>query len=160
MEILEQNDEFEKGLYGGLQAGLAMLLFVEAFRIAGLTKYDIFYIASETVFSHAETWYSYLLGLVVHAGISVMWGIVFCLLLYRVFNRKRRFTKVIFCSFAVFMFHFGIMDEPFHYDRAMHKATLDMVVYLAGYVIYGLVLGHYLFNNGRKHGKTPKKARP
>lgn len=143
--LIEREDEFYRGMLGGLVAGLVMLGISELFRHFKVIKYGILFFAGETVFKFTHTPGMIALAVLIHLGISIFWGVLMTFILSTLTNRLYYFKNA-FMSFCIFFFHFGILDEPFHYPREYHQHTMDMVIILLSYVIFGLILGFMVRN--------------
>lgn len=144
MVNLETNRQFMKGAWGGLIAGVIMYVFVEFFRWIGLTKFGVSYLAGDTVFTYKNNLEMGIISFVIHEGISCFWGVLIAFVFTWVFTGEDYLPKTIFICFSIAFFHLGVMDEPFHYKRQIHKETLDLLIILAGYQLYGLVLANAL----------------
>lgn len=139
MRLLENEEQFIKGLRAGLIAAIVMFFFVEIFRWAGLTRYGVSYLAGDTVFSFKNNLAMNLISFMVHSAVGVFWGIVFAFLFTKVFSGDYYLLKSIFGGFCIFFFHLGFLDEFFHYTRKIHEQTGDLLVILCGYIIYGII---------------------
>ncbi len=144
MERFESNQEFSKGALAGLAAGAVMFVFVELFHWLGLTHYGISYLAGDTVFTYRNNLLMNLIAFGIHCGAGMWWGIVLAFLFTKAFSSQKYRLKILFCCFCIFFFHLGFLDEFFHYDREIHRQTLDLVIILLGYQVYGLVLSYGL----------------
>lgn len=140
MRVLENEDQFIKGAWAGLIAGIVMFIFVEIFRWVGLTKYGVSYLAGDTAFTYENNLVMNLLAFVIHSGVGVFWGIVLAFIFTKVLSSDYYLVKTIFISFCIFFFHLGFLDEPFHYKREIHEQTTDLAVILCGYIIYGIIV--------------------
>lgn len=140
MKLLEDEDQFIKGLWAGLIANVVMFIFVEIFRWVGLTKYGVSYLAGDTVFTFKNNLAMNLISFMVHSGVGMFWGIIFAFLFTKVFSSDYYLLKSIFISFCIFFFHLGFLDEPFHYAREIHEQTADLLIILLGYLIYGVLV--------------------
>lgn len=149
MGLIEREDEVYRGTVGGLIAGLFMLGFIQLFNHWGLTKHGILFFAGETVFKFSHKPGMIALSILIHLGVSIFWGILITFIMSALSNRIYYF-KVAFICFCIFFFHFGLLDEPFHYPKEYHEHTFDMVIILIGYVLYGLVLGFMIRNRSMR----------
>lgn len=141
MEHIEDDRQFTKGLWAGAIAGIIMFFYVELFHWVGLTKFGASYFAGDTVFTYKDSLGMGIIAFFIHTGVGVFWGVIISFLFSKVLNEKDYLLKTLFISFCIFFFHMGFLDEPFHYKREIHEQTLDLLIMLTGYLIYGLVLG-------------------
>lgn len=86
MRLLENEEQFIKGLRAGLIAAIVMFFFVEIFRWAGLTRYGVSYLAGDTVFTFKNNLAMNLISFMIHSAVGVL-GDRFCLSLYQGFFR-------------------------------------------------------------------------
>lgn len=140
MQRLENKREFIKGALAGFIAGVAMFVFVEIFRWVGITKFGVSYLAGDTVFTYKNNLEMNVIAFIVHSGVGVFWGIIFSFMFSKIFSSDHYLFKILFMSFCIFFFHLGFLDESFHYKRELHKETLDLLIILSGYILYGLIL--------------------
>jgi hypothetical protein len=140
MAVLEKDQTFIKGALAGLIAGVVMFIFVETFHWLGITKFGVCYLAGDTVFSYQNNLPMNIISFFIHCGVGTFWGVLFAFAFAHIFTSAYALGKILFMSFCIFFFHLGILDEPFHYKRELHKETLDLLIILAGYLIYGWTL--------------------
>jgi hypothetical protein len=148
MKVLENEDQFIKGVWAGLISGIVMFVFVETFRWLGLTKYGVSYLGGETVFTFKNNFGMNLIAFIIHSGVGVFWGIIFAFFFTKVFSSKYYILKSIFGGFCIFFFHLGFLDELFHYTRKIHEQTGDLLIILCGYIIYGIIVAVSLKKQG------------
>jgi hypothetical protein len=155
MKYFEDENQFVKGMISGLIAGIVMYFFVEAFYRLGVIKYGLSYLAGETVFTYKNNLAMNLIAFMVHSGVGIFWGIILSFIFTKIFTGRHYLLKMLFFCFCIFFFHLGFLDEPFHYKREIHKATLDLLIILAGYLLYGVILAIVF----KKYGiiQTPSK---
>lgn len=144
MQQLEQRREFIKGALAGVIAATIMFIFVESFRWVGLTKYGQGYLAGDTVFTYKNNFGMNVIAFFISNGVGVFWGVIIAFLFTKVFSGDFYILKIVFISFCIFFFHLGILDEFFHYEREIHEKTLDLLVILSGYIVYGLSMAFTL----------------
>jgi hypothetical protein len=144
MKRLEDNQEFMKGALAGSIAGIAMFIFIESFRWMGLIKFGQSYLAGDTVFTYQNNLGMNLIAFFITSGVGMFWGVIISFLFSKVFSGDHYLFKIIFISFCIFFFHLGFLDEPFHYDREIHERTVDLLVIMAGYLLYGIILAFVL----------------
>lgn len=148
MQQIEKNREFIKGALAGLIAGVTMFIFVETFRWVGITQYGVSYLAGDTVFTFQNNLSMNLIALMVHCGVGVFWGVILSFVFSKILSSDFYLLKVVFFSFCIFFFHLGFLDEPFHYKREIHEQTLDLLIILAGYILYGFIVAIGLKRQG------------
>ena len=141
MKRLETNREFFKGASIGFIAGIIMFVFVEIFRWVGITKFGVSYLAGDTVFTYENNLMMNVIAFFIHSGVGLFWGVVISFLFSKCLSGEDYILKIIFISFCIFFFHLGFLDEPFHYKREIHEETLDLLIILCGYILYGFILG-------------------
>jgi hypothetical protein len=71
----------------------------------------------------------------------MFWGIIIAFLFTKIFTGEHYLLKTFFMSYCIFFFHLGFLDEPFHYKREIHEQTMELLIILSGYLLYGLILG-------------------
>jgi hypothetical protein len=139
--LYEDQNQFSKGCLAGLVAAFLMFVFVESFRWAGLTKFGISKLAGDTVFTYQNNLLMSIIAFLINELVGMFWGVVIAFLFTKFFAGDYFFSKMLFVCFCIFFFHLGFLDEPFHYPREIHKQTLDLLVIMMGYMIYGITLG-------------------
>ena len=144
MNRLESNNEFIKGGIAGAVSAVAMFFFIELFRWLGITKYGQAYLASDIVFTYKDTLLMNLIGLFNSIMIGSFWGVVIAFLYSYVFTEDYCLLKGPSVGYLLFVFHLGILDDFFHYERELHKKTADVVVILSGYLLYGFCVAYLL----------------
>ncbi len=141
MKKLETANEFCKGALAGMIGNLVAYPCVEIFHWLGITRYGLGYLAGDTVFQYQNNLLMNVIALLISTGCGMWWGIVIAFLFTKVFTTRHYWFKISFAGFCIFFFHLGFLDEPFHYDRALHQHTLDLVIIMLGYQIFTLILG-------------------
>lgn len=140
MMPIENNREFIKGALAGIIAGVLMFFFIESFHWAGLIKFGQSYLAGDTVFTYKNNFLMNLIAFFITLGVGIFWGVIISFLFTKVLASDYYILKIIFISFCIFFFHLGFLDEPFHYKREIHEQTLDLLIIMSGYLIYGVIL--------------------
>lgn len=138
--MYEDQNQFIKGSLAGLVAALLMFIFIESFRWVGLTKFGISKLAGDTVFTYQNNLLMNIIAFMINELVGMFWGVIIAFLFTKFFARVYFLSKMLFVCFCIFFFHLGLLDEPFHYPREIHKQTLDLLVIMTGYMIYGITI--------------------
>ncbi len=138
---METNREFVKGAVAGGIAAAVMYVFIEFFRWIGVTEFGLSYLSGDTVFNFQNNIVMNVIALIIAIGVGMFWGVILAFLFSKVLSGDFYQFKAVFISFCIFFFHLGFLDEPFHYTRKIHDKTLDLLIILAGYLLYGYLLG-------------------
>lgn len=144
MNRLESNHEFIKGGIAGSVSAVAMFFFVEVFHWLGITTYSQAYLAADIVFTYKDTIAMNLVGMVNSVMIGGFWGVILAFLYSYIFTSEYYLLKGPAAAYLLFLFHLGILDEFFHYERELHEKTADITIILMGYFLYGLCTAYLL----------------
>jgi len=137
MDRFESKQEFKKGIIAGIIAATLMYLFIEIFSWLQIIKFGQSYLGGETVFNYQNNVLVKIISFFMSVGIGTFWGVILAFLFSKVFTGELLILKGIGFAFAIFVFHMGILDESFHYNRDIHEETLNLIIILLGYVLYG-----------------------
>lgn len=133
----ENANEFKKGVIAGLIAAAVMFFFIEAFSWLDIIKFGQSYLGGETVFNYENTFPVKIISFFMSVSIGMFWGVILAFLFTKTFTDELYIMKGMGFSFVIFIFHLGILDESFHYKRELHEETLNLLIILMGYLIYG-----------------------
>lgn len=137
MKRSETAHEFKKGAVAGLIAATLMFFFIEIFSWLELIKFGQSYLGGETVFNYKNTLIIKIISFFMSVSIGMFWGVLLAFLFTKTFTDELYILKGMGFAFIIFVFHLGILDESFHYKRELHEETLNLLIILIGYMIFG-----------------------
>ncbi|MFZ5946055.1 MAG: DUF6789 family protein [Bacillota bacterium] len=153
MRTMETKDEFIKGVIAGAIGSLLLFLFVQAFNLLSLIKYDQFRLAGEVVFNYQPNLFNKFIGFFMTIALGAFWGIILAFVFTKLLNGNFYILKGIVFAFSIFILNLGFLDVVFQYPKDLHDSSLNILVFLLGYCIYGITTAIILkrlgiFENG------------
>ena len=133
----ETANEFKKGIIAGIISAIIMYFFIETFSWLDIIKFGQSYFGGETVFNYKDNLIIKIISFFMSVGFGMFWGIILAFSFSKVLTEELYILKGLTFSFIIFVFHLGILDESFHYKREIHEETLNLLIILIGYMIYG-----------------------
>lgn len=140
----EAKDEFIKGITAGSIGAAALYFFVQVFYWLDLIKYGQNILAGDVVFSWKPTLLMNLIGFVEAIFIGAVFGILLAFVFSRWLTGHYYLLKGLIYGFAIWVLNLGIMDELFKYPRDLYEQPLNLIVFLLGYAVYGIVTAFVL----------------
>ncbi|MFZ5639388.1 MAG: hypothetical protein ACOY4Q_01705 [Bacillota bacterium] len=140
----ETRDEFIKGVTAGSIGAAALYIVVQTFYWLGLIKYGQNILAADVVFNWQPTLLMAFIGFAESIVIGAFFGIPLAFLFSRWLTSHYYLLKGLLYGLALWVFNLGIMDELFKYPRDMHARPLNLIVFLLGYSIYGIITAFVL----------------
>jgi len=140
----ETRDEFIKGITAGSIGSGALYLFVQFFYWAGIIKYGQNMLAGDVVFRWEPGLMFAIMGFVQSILLGAFFGIVLAFVFSRFLSGHYYLLKGLLYGFALWIINLGILDTLFKYPPDLHKQPLNLIIFLLGYFIYGLVTAFVL----------------